>query len=96
MIYYLENGDMFLLNYIDRLIIFVYHSSVTRNVLNTQTRWKFIQSLNSEHIDNIVKYLQSNQIKDNRIGIAILQDTLKVQIHGDIVGYAELRGKAAL
>lgn len=96
MIYYLENGDMFQLSYTDRLVIFTYYCSVTNGVISTKSRWRTIKTLSPEHIDNIAKYLQSKQVKDSRIGLSILQETLNVQIHGDIVGYAELRGKAAL
>lgn len=89
MIFYLENGDKFHLYTTETDVIFVHFSDAVIKPLLTSTRWFGKNMFINEHMKKIIEFLKSNRQSDRNIGKAILEQTLKVNIHGTVIGWDE-------
>lgn len=63
------------------------YSDVTGGPKLTDTRWKLIKKFEVGHIEKILTYLKSDRKGDKEIGRKFLEDTMKVRIIGEIIGY---------
>lgn len=91
MIFYLDNEDKFHIYYSRSAIIFVYYSQALNKPMKTKTRWVNKNIFSDDHIFGIIEYLKSDKDSDKRIGIGFLEQTLKVKISGEIIGYSDGR-----
>ena len=89
MIFFLDNGDKFILylGHVD--VVFAIFSGITDKPLKQSVRWHSINIFDDGHIKDIYKYLKSEDENTKKIGKAFLEETLKVRIHGNISHHIE-------
>ncbi len=84
MIFYLDNGDKFNLFISPIEVVFVFHCSISHGPVQSKVRWLHKSSFDIEHLEKVVSYLKSPDLRSRRIGKAFLEAMLKVKIHGDV------------
>ncbi len=89
MIFYLEHGDKFHIFYNNEEVIFVHFSTVLNAPTKSAVRWFGKTMFKNEHMKKIISFMQSEQQSDRNIGKAILEQTLKVRIIGEIIGWED-------
>ena len=91
MIFYLDNGDKFLLESAELEIIFIMYSTVTEKIMHSNSRWinNPVFFNEEKHLKAIIELLISDNQGDKNIGKEMLSQALKVKIHGEIVGHKE-------
>jgi len=90
MIYYLDNNDMFLLYFTSSEVIFVYKCGVTAQVNKNTLKWdSSFFPIQKKHCRNIERYLKSSEDGNRAIGKSMVEQMLKIKIHGEIVGFGE-------
>jgi hypothetical protein len=87
MIYYLDNDDKFILYDSPQDIIFCHYCSTLERATTRDMRWIDKSAFSRDHMDKIHKYLQSDDEGNRNIGKTIVEQTLKVIINGQVIGY---------
>ena len=70
-------------------VIFMEYEDALRAPKITNIRWMRKNVGNNNHFANILTLLSSDKEGDPENGISLLEQTLKVKIHGRVVGYYE-------
>jgi len=90
MIYYLDNGDKFLFYYTNHEVIFIPFCSVTGKIVKTSLTWEHsVFPTTKVHCKGIERYLKSETDGNSVIGKQLLEQMLKIKIHGEIIGHGE-------
>ena len=89
MIFYLEHAAKFHIYYNTNEVIYVEYEDAMLAPKITTVRWLPKSAFKNEHIESIISYLISEEDVDRDIGKKLLEETLKINIHGDIVGHYE-------
>jgi len=89
MIFYLENNAKFLIYYNNYEVIYVeYLDTISAPMLST-VRWINKLAFKTDHIENIINHLKSEEDANRDIGKALLEETMKIKIYGRVVGHYE-------
>ena len=89
MVYFLDNGDAFLL-YVQPSVVIYAHFCATLNApTKRDLRWVIKDIYNRQHFEGIEKLLQAKSQGDKNIGKVMLEQSLKIVINGEIVGHDE-------
>ena len=89
MIVYLENECKFHLMVYEQDVIFMEYEDALRAPKITNIRWMRKNINNDNHFSKIINFLASDAQGDAAKGITLLEDTLKIKIHGRVVGHYE-------
>lgn len=85
MTYPLTTGDTLFVTVDGGFVILAVFCAIRRKPVMTLTRMKPVSEFSPGHMTMLIKLMKSGNRGDRNIGLAILQQTLKVNINGELV-----------
>ena len=85
MIYFLDNGDIISLSVDKGYVSFMVLCGIRHAVITSMSRFKPINLFTPHHMEMIIMLMESQNRGDRNIGLTILQQTLNLNINGELV-----------
>lgn len=90
MIYILNNKTKFFLSFNLQEVLFILWTSEDDGPRQRSSRWLHKNAFKNDHMQYIADLLGADEQSDRNIGLAILQQTLKVRIDGEVIARHDL------